>query len=231
MEIKQENGRTIYSYSIKEKEDVDTMVSITYVGDLQDFLKINYLANEVSFIEHKLSKLKQAITELKPIVLFGDEPYYEEHMELMESEAIKTKEEIRNLYWWAVRYESFLNERLKEINKPDQDKIDKPKKLKKTLFEFIHNIEKKKAFLLELKKMFPTEIGKSIKAVIDILTKEKILIYGTKEFKLLFEELEKYFNRDIGSYNSVQNVKTVDAETTDIILKKLNPLIIKYKTT
>jgi hypothetical protein len=79
--------------------------------------------------------------------------------------------------------------------------------------------------------MFPTEIGKSIKAVIDILTKEKILIYGTKEFKLLFEELEKYFNRDIGSYNSVQNVKTVDAETTDIILKKLNPLIIKYKTT
>ena len=120
MKIKQENGRTTYNYSIKEKEDVDTMVSITYVGDLQDFLKINYLANEVSFINHKLSKVKQAITELKPIVSFGDEPYYEEHMESMESEVIKTKEGIRNLYWWSVRYESFLNDRLQELNQPQQ---------------------------------------------------------------------------------------------------------------
>ena len=121
MEIKQENGRTICNYSIKEQEDVSTMVAITYMGDLQDFLKINYVADEVSFINHKLSKVRQAITELKPIVSFGDEPYYEEHMESMESEVIKTKEGIRNLYWWAVRYESFLNDRLQEINKPEQN--------------------------------------------------------------------------------------------------------------
>lgn len=117
-------------------------------------------------------------------------------------------------------------QQLKTVN-PDEVK---PKKLKKTLFEFIHNIENKEAFSQELKKTFPTERGKSIKAVIDVLTTEKILIYGTKEFKPLFEELQKYFNRDIGTYNSVQNVKTVDKETTETINKKLNPLIIKYKT-
>lgn len=117
------------------------------------------------------------------------------------------------------------------LNEPQQIETVKPKKLKKTLFEFIHKIEDKKAFKKDLKEQFPTEIGKSIKAIIDILSKEQILIYGTKEFKQLFEELENCFSRDIGTYNSVQNVKTVDAETTDIILKKLNPLIIKHKTT
>lgn len=104
------------------------------------------------------------------------------------------------------------------------------KKTKKTLLEFIHNIEDKEAFVQDLIKLFPTEIGKSIKAIIDILNNEKIIIYGTKEFKQLFEELTSCFGRDLGTYQSVQNVKTVDAETTNIVCKKLNPLIIKHKT-
>lgn len=106
---------------------------------------------------------------------------------------------------------------------------DKPKKLKKVLFQFIHNITDKDGFIRELKETFPTEIGKSIKAIIDILTDDKILIYGTKEFKTLYEQINLSFNRDIGTYNSVQNVKTVDKETRETIYKKLNPLIIKYK--
>lgn len=106
----------------------------------------------------------------------------------------------------------------------------KPKKPKKVLFQFIHNIKNKEEFIQELKETFPTEIGKSIKAIIDILTDEKILVYGTKEFKTLKEEIEFSFNRNIGSYNSIQNVKIVDKETTDTVHKKLNPLIIKHKT-
>jgi hypothetical protein len=106
----------------------------------------------------------------------------------------------------------------------------KPKKLKKVLFQFIHNISNKVEFTKELKETFPTEIGKSIKAIIDILSDEKILVYGTKEFKTLYEEIYLSFNRDIGTYNSIQNVKIVDKETTDTIYKKLNPLITKHKT-
>ncbi len=126
---------------------------------------------------------------------------------------------------------NLLNELNKSKNEqPHQAKTSKPKRLKKTLIEFIHNVENKEAFLQDLKITFPTEIGKSIKAIIDFLNKERILIYGTKEFKQLFEELENYFSRNIGSYNSVQNVKEIDKETNETISKKLNPLIIKYKS-
>lgn len=107
---------------------------------------------------------------------------------------------------------------------------DKAKKLKKVLLQFIHNIKNKEEFIQELKETFPTEIGKSIKAIIDILRDEKILVYGTKEFKNLYEEIKLNFNREIGTYNSIQNVKIVDEETTDTVRKKLTTLIIKYKT-
>lgn len=136
-------------------------------------------------------------------------------------------EEFESIYnYYKKQYKQTKNLYLSDTSTVEKAK---PKKLKKVLFQFIHNIENKEAFSQELKKTFPTEIGKSIKAVIDILTTEKILIYGTKEFKPLFEELQKHFNRDIGTYNSVQNVKIVDKETTETINKKLNPLIIKYK--
>lgn len=121
---------------------------------------------------------------------------------------------------------------IKSNPKPQQTETHKPiKKVKpkKTLLEFIHNITDKEAFLLELKNLFPTEQGKSIKAIILKLVDVEILIYGTKEFKPLFEELQKYFNRDIGTYQSINDVKTVDKETTETINKKLNPLIIKHK--
>lgn len=115
--------------------------------------------------------------------------------------------------------------------KPQQPKVNKPIKRKKTLLEFIHNIENKEAFIQDLKKEFPTEQGKSIKAIVLKLVEVKILIYGTKEFLQFYNELSIYFNRDIGTYQSINDPKTIDNETTDIINKKLNPLIIKHKTT
>jgi hypothetical protein len=106
----------------------------------------------------------------------------------------------------------------------------KPKKLKKNLLEFIYNIENKKAFLDELKSTFPTEKGKSIKAIVLKLIEVEILIYGTKEFRQFFNELEAFFKRDIGTYQSINDVKTVDKETNITIYKKLIPLINKHKS-
>jgi hypothetical protein len=123
-------------------------------------------------------------------------------------------------------YHNFLKNKLKELNQ--QIETSKPK-LKKSLIEFINNIEDKEAFLLELKIMFPTEQGKSIKAIVLKLVEVQILIYGTKEFLQFYNELKTYFNRDIGTYQSINDVKTVDKETIDTIYKKLNPLITKYK--
>jgi hypothetical protein len=101
----------------------------------------------------------------------------------------------------------------------------------KVLFDYINNIEDKEAFLLDLKNAFPTEKGKSIKSFIDLLKNEDILIIGTKEFKHFVELLTDYFGRNIGTYNGIQNTKTIDKAISDPINTKLKPLIIKHKTT
>jgi hypothetical protein len=106
-----------------------------------------------------------------------------------------------------------------------------PKKPTKTILDFIHNVNDKNSFLNDLKIHFPTEQGKSIKAIIDLLDKEGIIIYGTKEFKPLLTEIQLFFNRNLGTYQSVQNVKIVDSETIGIVYRKLKPLIIQHKTT
>ena len=112
---------------------------------------------------------------------------------------------------------------------PQQIESSKPKKHKKSLLEFINNIKDKEAFIQELKKTFQSEQGKSIKAIVLKLNEVNILIYGTKEFRQFYNELQTYFNRDIGTYQSINDVKTVDKETTATILKKLDPLIIKHQ--
>lgn len=125
---------------------------------------------------------------------------------------------------------SFLETKKTEFEVLQQIEKVKTKKPKKTLLEFIHNIEDKEGFILGLKNTFPTEQGKSIKAIVLKLVDAEILIYGTKDFLQLYNELKIYFKRDIGTYQSINDVKTVDTETTSIILKKLNPLITKHKT-
>jgi hypothetical protein len=115
---------------------------------------------------------------------------------------------------------------------PKQTEAVKPKKPKKTLFEFINNINDKKAFLQDLKNTFPTEIGKSIKAIIDLLKKDKYLIHNDREFSDVVNAIEIFFNRDIGSVQSIRDAKNTDDKIfIEPIKLKLNPLIIKYKTT
>lgn len=125
---------------------------------------------------------------------------------------------------------NWYNEKIKSIDIKQPQQI-KTEKLKKTLFEFIHNVNDKENFLFELKNTFPTEKGKSIRAIINILENENIFIYGAREFTHLYDQLKVYFNRDIGTYQSIQDVKVVDTIISDTINKKLNPLIIKHKTT
>lgn len=137
---------------------------------------------------------------------------------------------------YCKRYSAYLVEKLKdfdktEINKPQQTDIKKAKKTK-NLNHFILNINKKQVFIEDLKKMFPTEIGKPIKAIIRILEKNEILLIPDRQFKSFYESLKLEFNRDIGTYQSINDEK--DKDFDDVYLskfkKKLNPLIIKYKT-
>lgn len=137
---------------------------------------------------------------------------------------------VRQLRLGFSKILTFLETKKSELEASQQIETVKTKKPKKTLLEFIHNVEDKKGFILDLKNTFTTEQGKSIKAIVLKLIDDELLIFGTKEFKQFCNELEIYFKRDIGTYQSINDPKTVDAETTNIILKKLNPLITKYKT-
>jgi hypothetical protein len=108
----------------------------------------------------------------------------------------------------------------------------KPNKHKKSLSEFIQNVNDKEAFLQELKITFPTEIGKSIKAIIDLLKKEKYLIHNDREFSDVVNAIKMFFNRDIGSIQSIRDAKNTDDKIfREPIELKLNPLINKHKTT
>ncbi|WP_417878476.1 hypothetical protein [Vibrio sp.] len=112
-----------------------------------------------------------------------------------------------------------------------QTNSQRENKIPKELPQFFINIddEKKSDFLNELKKIFTTEKGKSIKAIIDILITENILIIGAREFNNFYKELKKHFDRDIGKYQAIQNVKNIHNDVKEPIEKRIKPLIIKYK--
>ena len=154
---------------------------------------------------------------------------------------IKTCEHIEKLYQKIHKLylpdDEITKEIKKEIKKESKDtepdaSTVKKNKPKKALNEFIHNIKDKDKFLQELKSIFPTERGKSIKIIISLLMQENILIIGNREFKDFHSELEAFFNRDIGSRQSINDVKFNDIHksTIETIEKKLNPLIKNYIT-
>lgn len=121
---------------------------------------------------------------------------------------------------------NLLNQLNKKKIKPEASKSDE---VKKTLFDFIFNIDDKETFINELKITFPTEKGIGIKAIVNILKENGVLIIGAREFNNFYEELKNHFKRNIGSYTSINAVKNIDKEVLQPIENKLKPLINKYK--
>ena len=103
------------------------------------------------------------------------------------------------------------------------------KQLKK-LNDFVFNISDKVTFVQELKLMFPNEKGKTLKAIINILKVQNILIIGDREFKAFYDALKIEFNRDIGTYTSINDVKEIHEQITTPIESKVKLLINKHKT-
>lgn len=120
---------------------------------------------------------------------------------------------------------------LSDTSAVQKSKPKKIEKLKKPLVDFIHNVKDKEAFLQELKTTFTTEIGQNIKIIISLLQKENVLIINNREFKDFHLELQSFFDREIGSRQSVNDVKFENIHPIIIepIQKRLNPLVFKYK--
>jgi len=117
-----------------------------------------------------------------------------------------------------------------DIKNPDV--VGNPDVVEKELSDFIENVEEKQNLIEALKKKFPTEKGKGIKAMIKILQENDIIIIPDRQFKEFYTSLKNDFKRDIGSYTSINDVKDTDFDKTylDLFKKKLTPLITKYKS-
>jgi hypothetical protein len=137
-----------------------------------------------------------------------------------------------SIFLKKIDFELERIENLLKIETNQPQKLKPFQKPTKNILDFINNVKNKEIFLDELKITFPTERGKSIKIIIELLQKENILIFGNREFKILYNELKTFFVRDIGTRQSINDVKFEDIHTSIIepIQKKLNPLIIRYKT-
>lgn len=169
-----------------------------------------------NFFTQRMEKYKESYTQTEKINL---EIEYLENLTINKTDYKILKD----------RYKEYLKSKQ---TPPQQPETKKPKKPKKSLFEFIHNIEDKEAFLQDLKNTFPTEIGKSIKAIIVLLKKDKCLIHNDREFSDVVNAIKIFFNRDIGSIQSIRDAKNTDDKIfIEPIELKLNPLIIKHKTT
>lgn len=120
-----------------------------------------------------------------------------------------------------MKFEEYL------VKQEDIKENDKPKKELHQFFNQIDN-ERKLDFLNELKELFSTEKGQSIRAIIEILKDNNMLIIGAREFRDFHKELKEFFDRNIGSYQSI-NDKVPDDAVKEPILLKLKPLIDKYK--
>lgn len=130
------------------------------------------------------------------------------------------------LFNFVDRLKTILNN-IKVITQ--QEDIIKLDEVKKTLSHFIENVEEKQNFIEELKGMFPTEKGKSIKAVITILQENDIIIIPDRQFREFYTCLKNDFKRDIGSYTSINDSKDFDEAYLDPFKNKLHTLIKSYK--
>ena len=98
-----------------------------------------------------------------------------------------------------------------------------------TLYDFISNVNSKEVFADDLKKTFNIEKGKNIRIMIDLLNNESIVRITDGNLSSFHKALKKYFDTDIGSYESFRKAKEYDSISIEKIKEKLNPLITIHK--
>lgn len=69
------------------------------------------------------------------------------------------------------------------------------------------NHSNKEALAEGLKKEFSTEKGRDIKRLLELLREQELITWGTRQFKALHTAMELYFDRDIGTYQSINDFR------------------------
>jgi hypothetical protein len=108
------------------------------------------------------------------------------------------------------------------IDEDDEDDENKNYNLLKTFFLKQYDVDK---LLIELKEAFTIEKGKDIRIIIQILKDYSILVIPDKKFKLFYDCLKEFFERNIGSYASINDYKTIHSDDYKIIKVKIDDLL------
>lgn len=217
---------------------------IDYVNDFPN-------GNTNSFIENKFGWFIYEIKKFKEIL-------YNERFEIWQNkEGFEiygfSEFNIRgyNFFFWSSKSQDSVHFYLlyidavlhffeKELGKPDIKEnpkdLVKKERAEKSFSDFIFNVNDKELFIEELIEIFKTEIGIPLKILIELLKDENILLIGDREFKQFHSCLNKSFNRDIGSYQALNDSykhKKEDKEyrkkDIELIYIKLNPLLTIHK--
>ena len=99
-------------------------------------------------------------------------------------------------------------------------------KKKSKQFHDYFSCENPIALAEKLKSKFQTEKGKKIKILIDILVEKKKIEILPREYKNFYNKMKEYFGRDIGSYNSIQNVKDYDSIDKTSICQLVDNILV-----
>lgn len=181
---------------------------LNFLGDVDNFLK--NVRNDTVFIKDVLNRVKYIDKNL-------DYHYTIFHLNIsyiVAENDQNTKDDIMNFIdrWGTLmgNIENFCNKVSNYYSKQSSPEATAapqkpPKRLKnkdKQLIEYFHHPHREK--LLEaLKDKFKTEIGQSIRLILESLKQENKLIIENRQNLNFFKKLEGFFNRDIGTYDSV----------------------------
>lgn len=226
--LKKFNKILTKSYTVHEQERLLKILLSNVKIDIKQYKKDfnlnqkNNCLNQFNDLVELKSKIKERCKILeKEIVKIELEEYdpYPYSNEYIDSDTLKkeVKEFVDSI---KTKNEKDVSENISVTEDYETEKFQ--------LSDFIYNIENKEEFLNDLKHSFKTEKGVEIRALIEILKKREIIIIGNRQFKKFIGLLEKYFKREIGRYQSINDAKNYDYHIPNME-KKLKPIILKYK--
>jgi hypothetical protein len=121
-----------------------------------------------------------------------------------------------------VNYERNPYRKNRLTNPYFDDDNERSYELLKTFFLKQYDLD---SLLLGLKEAFSNEKGKDIRIIIEILKDYSILVIPDKKFKMLYDCLKEFFERNIGSYASINDYKNIHRDDYKIIKVKVDDLL------
>lgn len=101
------------------------------------------------------------------------------------------------------------------------------KKTELTFFDYLNNVNDPELFANDLKESFKIETNTEIAIVIHVLESEQIFVYSY--FAGFYRELKKFFDRNIGKQNTINDAVTRIKSGTETRTKSFNTINSKVK--